>query len=90
MWISKARYTELVKAETRSDWLIQRVNELNLDVANLRTQITGVAHPVPIIHRENTPKPVSVDTDDFADMGDDAALKHGAKWDDSGRVYYDG
>lgn len=90
MWISKARYTELVKAETRADWLIHQVNALTLEAASLREKLTGIPQVVPMIQREATPRPVSPDTDDFEDMGDAEALKHGAKWDENGIVYYDG
>lgn len=88
MWISKPRYTELIKAETRADWLTHQVNRLELDLANARSELTGKPQSVPLIQRENTPRPVSPDVESFEDMGDDNALKHGARWDDGGQVYY--
>lgn len=90
MWISKARYTELVKAETRAEWLTVQLNTASMELAHLRERVTGIPQTVPIIQREATPRPVSPDTDDFNDMGDAEALKHGAKWDENGVVYYDG
>lgn len=88
MWISKTRYTDLIKAETRADWLVHQVNRLELDCANLRAQITGQPQAVPIIQRESTPRASSPDTDEFQDMGDELAIKHGAHWNDSGEVVY--
>jgi len=82
MWVKKADYLALIeksaKAETRADWLITRVNQLELELGNLRHHITGVPAAVPIIRREATPPvdPEALGETSFDDMGDDLALKH--------------
>ena len=42
MWVSRARYEALIKAEERAEWLRVRVNQLELQVADHAFQATGV------------------------------------------------
>lgn len=86
MWISKTRYTDLIKAETRADWLLTRVNQLELELATERHARTGVPQPVPMIRKESTPEPEDPITDSFEDLGDELAKKYRVAWDDHGRV----
>ena len=90
MFIRKADYRALVeraaRAETRADWLLMRINQLELEVGTLRTTVTGTPQAVPVLHREPTPPPEDADGDSFEDLGDDLAKKYGVTWDLHGRA----
>lgn len=78
MWISKVDYTALVAKSAGSDWLLARVNQLERELAHAKYQVTGLPQPIPIIHRENTPRAVDDPAEvSFEDMGDDNAIKLG-------------
>jgi hypothetical protein len=82
MWINKADYTALVegkaKAETRADWLITRVNQLERELGVWKEHTTGIPAAIPIIRREATPPvdPEALGETSFDDMGDELAKKH--------------
>ena len=91
MWIRLKDYIALVdkaaRAETRADWLLTRVNQLELEAGDLRFQLTGRPQPVPMFRKESTPRPdAPPNLESFEDMGDVEAMKHGIGWDDQGRV----
>lgn len=92
MWIALAQYVALVdkaaRAETRADWLLTRVNQLELEAGDLRFQLTGRPQPVPMFQKAATPRPEAPPQvgESFEDMGDDEAVKHGIGWDEHGRV----
>ena len=88
MFIRKSDYLALVeraaRAETRADWLMTRVNQLEIDLGNTRASLTGIAQPVPMLKRESTAPPEDADGDNFEDLGDDLAKKYGVTWDPMG------
>lgn len=90
MFIRKSDYLALIeraaRAETRADWLMTRVNQLEIDLGNTRASITGIAQPVPMLKREPSTPPEDADGDSFEDLGDDLAKKYGVTWDPLGRA----
>lgn len=92
MWISKADYTVLVdkaaRAETRADWLMTRVNQLEHENGTLRLKLTGEPQAVPVYKKEATPPPDDPAEVTFEDVGDGLARKLGIDWDDAGRVVH--
>lgn len=81
MWINQKDYTALVdkaaRHEARADWLLTRVNQLELELGHVRMELTGRPQPVPTFRKESTPPPESIDTDAFEDLGDELARKYG-------------
>lgn len=82
MWISTKDYAALVekysRAETRADWLLTRINQLEIELGDAKYQVTGRPVVVPIIHREATPRQVDDPAEtSFEDMGDENAVKFG-------------
>lgn len=81
MWISAQNYAALVeksaRAETRADWLLTRVNQLELELGHVRHELTGKPQPVPMFKKDATPQPESPTADSFEDLGDDLARIHG-------------
>jgi hypothetical protein len=90
MWISKADYTALVdktaRAETRADWLLTQVNQLQHELGVLKHEATGKPVAVPIYTKEASPPVDDTAETSFEDMGDDLAHRLGVNWDDFGRV----
>ncbi len=90
MWLSKDEYTKLVvtaaKAETRADWLLVQVNQLQHDLGIQKSERTGQPVAVPMYVKEATPPPSEQAETSFEDMGDVQARVHGVDWDDYGRV----
>lgn len=91
MWMPLADHITLVdraaRAETRADWLMTRVNQLEVEVGALKFELTGKPQPVPRFLKEATPRPADPpDLASFDDMGDDEARRHGVSWDEQGRV----
>lgn len=100
MWIRRREYTALLTqiaelreqkavAETKADWLRVRVNQLELETAQLKADATGSPQIVPQI----TKNPNGVDDYssavlEFEDVGDSRAEQLGIGWDDDGRVKY--
>lgn len=82
MWLSSKRYTELIdkaaRAETRADWLMTRVNQLELELGHARAELTGRPQPVPTYRKDATPQPEdTLGAESFEDLGDDLARVHG-------------
>jgi hypothetical protein len=90
MWISKKAYTELVdraaRSETRADWLMTQVNQLQHELGVVKHEATGRPVAVPMYTREATPPREDMAETSFEDMGDELAKKYGVNWDDVGRV----
>lgn len=90
MWISRTTYTALIdaraRAETRADWLLTRVNQLEHDLGTLKHEITGKPVAVPVYTKDASPPPDDPAETVFEDMGDEMARKLGVQWDDFGRV----
>lgn len=81
MWISKKDYTAIIearaKAETRADWLLTRLNQLEHEAGTLKHHVTGIPQQIPIYQREAT-APVDNEAElSFEDLGDENARKHG-------------
>lgn len=79
------------RADITADWLRVRVNQLELELAQAKADLTGKPQQVARVDRVSPPNPA----DDYAsavipfdDMGDAAAEKLGVKWDGEGRVKY--
>lgn len=77
MWISKQDYTAMVdktaRAETRADWLLTQVNQLQVELGTLKYEKTGKAVAVPLYTREATPAHDDPAETSFEDVGDDLA-----------------
>lgn len=92
MWIKQPDYVKLIdgraRAETRADWLMQRVNQLERELATLRHDTTGKPQVIPIYTKEaSTTGQKARDAElDFEDLGDEQARLHGVNWTDDGRV----
>ena len=73
------------------DWLRTRVNQLEMERAQLLWNYIGVKVPVPEIQRVQDPQdPVHPlnELPSFADVGDKEAARLGIGWDAEGRVAY--
>ena len=85
MWISAKRYTDLIekaaRAETRADWMMARVNQLELELGTARAELTGRPQPVPHYRKESEIPEDRLGAESFEDLGDDAARKHGVDTD---------
>jgi hypothetical protein len=81
MWLSKADYTTLVdkaaRAETRADWLMTRVNQLEAEVGGFKYEITGRPVAIPMYTKEASPPHDDPAETSFEDMGDDLARRLG-------------
>lgn len=84
MWIKSDTYVALVdraaRADTRADWLMTRVNQLEMEVGSLRHEITGKPQPVPVFRKDATPALDEQAETSFEDLGDELARKHGVDW----------
>lgn len=87
MWVKATIYLALVdkaaRAETRADWLMTRVNQLELELGHVRHDLTGKPQPVPMFKKEGTPPPQDGTVDSFEDLGDELARVHGVSWADA-------
>ncbi len=92
MWISKRDYLafvdKLARAETRADWFMTRVNQLELEVGTARHDLTGRPVAIPAYAKEASPPREDPAETSFEDMGDELAKKHGVSWNDDGRVNF--
>ena len=90
MFIKRSDFVALVdaraRAETRADWLMARVNQLELDCGTLKHELTGKPVAVPMFAKDASPPPEDPAETIFEDMGDDLARKFGVQWDDFGRI----
>jgi hypothetical protein len=81
MWLSKKDYTALVdkaaRSETRADWLMTRVNQLEMEVGNFKHDTTGRPVAIPMYAKVATPPPSDQAETSFEDMGDTLALIEG-------------
>lgn len=94
MFIKHREYVALVekhaREETRANWFMERVNQLERENADLRHRILGIPQAVPRYQRtsERTPPPDHDQELSFEDMGDVAATREGATWNQDGEVVY--
>lgn len=94
MFIKKAAYLALIekhaREETRANWFMERVNQLERENADLRHRVLGIVQSVPQYQRtKDQPAPHDHDSElSFEDMGDTAALREGATWNKDGEVVY--
>lgn len=85
MFIRQQKYIELVaqasKHEAENAFLLARVNQLELENGHLRAELTGKPQVVPTIKKfQATPTPEAQDVEQFEDLGDELARKHGVDW----------
>jgi len=99
MWLNRARYEVLIRAEERAEMLRLRVNQLEADLAHERHLNTG--KPQRVVEfgnplrtkpkREVTPEEqgiaqIEMGLEMFNDLGDDQAKKFGVDFTDDARV----
>lgn len=94
MFIKRDKYIALIeksaREETRANWFMERVNQLEQENADLRHKVFGVPQSVPRYARTSE-KSAPHDHESevsFEDMGDTAALREGVSFNDEGEVIY--
>lgn len=75
--------------QTTMDWQRVRINQLELERAQMFFHYAGVKLPVPQVEVEEKldDNPLN-QIPDFNDVGDDMAVKLGVGWDENGNVTY--
>lgn len=85
MWIKQVDYVALIdknaRAETRADWFMARINQLELELGTLKHEMTGRPVAIPTLRKEATPMVDNPAETQFEDVGDELAKKFGVDWD---------
>ena len=76
--------------QTTMDWLRMRVNQLEMERAQMLLLYTGVKIPTPTIHSaaETDVQSMMANKSPFEDVGDDVAKKLGLSWNPDGTLLY--